>query len=527
MEIVDRFSRTIAFSSFFFGITISPSFAENLPSSENDLESDLEGESIEAIEIVPSVSELRDILPTDWAYEALNNLAENYGCLVGFEGDRYGGSANLSRAEFAVMLNVCLEAIAKIGQIRPKDIPTVEKLRQDFILDLALLRGKTDGIQARVQDLEATQFSATAKLNGLVNFAVMEVFAGEGETQTVWQQRVRLEFNQNFTERDRLQLQLTAGNGTVPQLAGGTSEVVQTQQFFGDTSNQFEITNLSYSWAIGEKFYLNLAAVGGMHSDYKIAPINPFLDDNNAGTTSLSVFGQKNAIESLGGGTGLGIIYERDDSLSIGIGYYAAEAFDATEGKGLFNGTHTAGIEVRWQANEDLTVGLNYLRGYFSRGDFAFDSNGRVLGFAPSSGTSAVNNILAQFPTIANSYGGEFFWRVNPHIGLGGWVGYTDAEAIDRGNAEIWNYALTLVFPDLGQEGNLGGIIFGAQPYLASFTGEDNFTNDTPFHLEIFYRHRLSNNISLTSGLVWQLTPEGDIDSNDIVTGTIRANFRF
>ncbi len=507
---------------FLFGGTIaSPTFAEILPSLPEDEESTLE------IELIPAVSQLRDVLPTDWAYSALENLAENYQCLVGFDDSTYLGQKNLSRAEFAVMLNVCLEKITKTSQVEAKDIPTVERLRQEFTLDLALLRGKTDAIQARVQDLEATEFSDTVKLKGLVNFAVTDVLAGEGEEQIVWQQRVRLDLDRSFMGKDRLRLRLMAGNSSIPHLADGTSEVVQTQQYFGDTSNQLKITNLTYSLEITDGLYLTTAAIGGVHSDYNLAPINPFLDDSNEGTTTLSVFGQKNAIDSLGGGTGLGLIYQYNDYLSIGVGYYAAEAFDATEGKGLFNGTQTTGVKVRWQANEDFTVSLNYQHGYFSKGDFAFDSNGKVFGFAPNLGTAVVNDTLAQFPTIANSYGGEFFWRVNPHFGVGGWVGYTQAEAIERGDGEIWNYAISLVFPDLGKEGNLGGIIFGAQPYLASFTSDSSLNNDTPFHLEMFYRYQLLNNISVTSGLTWQLAPNQNADNADILMGTVRVNFGF
>jgi Carbohydrate-selective porin, OprB family/S-layer homology domain len=518
---VNNLFRLAVLFSFFGGTIAPPTLAEILPSLPEDEESTLE------IEPIPSVSQLRDVLPTDWAYSALENLAENYQCLVGFDDSTYLGQKNLSRAEFAVMLNACLEKITKTSQVEPKDIPTVEQLRQEFTLDLALLRGKTDAIQARVQDLEATEFSDTVKLKGLVNFAVTDVLAGKGEEQIVWQQRVRLDLDRSFMGKDRLRLRLMAGNGSMPQLADGTSEVVQTQQFFGDTSNQLKITNLTYSLEIAEGLYLTTAAIGGLHSDYNLAPINPFLDDGNRGTTTLSVFGQKNAIESLGGGTGLGLIYQYNDSFSIGVGYYAANGFDATEGKGLFDGTQTTGVKLRWQANKDFTVSFNYQHGYFGKGDFAFDSNGKVFGFASNLGTAVVNDTLAQFPTIANSYGGEFFWRVNPHFGVGGWVGYTQAEAIDRGDGEIWNYAISLVFPDLGKEGNLGGIIFGAQPYLASFTGDSHLNNDTPFHLEMFYRYQLLNNISVTSGLTWQLAPNQNADNADILMGTVRVNFGF
>ena len=35
-------------------------------------------------EQVTSVSQLSDVQPTDWAYQALSNLVERYGCVAGY-----------------------------------------------------------------------------------------------------------------------------------------------------------------------------------------------------------------------------------------------------------------------------------------------------------------------------------------------------------------------------------------------------------------------------------------------------------
>jgi hypothetical protein len=478
-------------------------------------------------EPMTNVSQLRDVVPTDWAYSALEALIANYRCLsIEAEGN-YRGKQTLTRAEFSEILAACLANIEGTGNFSPQDLPTVTKLRQEFILDLALLRGNTDAVETRIQDMEAVQFSPTAKLNGTVNFALTERLATEQNEGTTLQQRINLDITNSFTGRDFFKLRLSAGNSKISTLADGSAEIVQAQQYFGDTENRFQLTHLAYSFLIDDHFLLTVTPVGGVHGDYSIAPINPFLDDNNRGTTTLSVFAQKNSIDSLGGGTGLGLIYRYDDTLSFGVGYYGATGFDSASDRGLFDGTYTAGVKLRWQPEADLTLSLNYQHGYFRRGDFAFDSNGQILGFAPNLGTAVVNDTLAEFPTITNSYGGEFFWRINSQLGLGGWLGYTQATAIDRGDGEIWHYALSLVFPDLGKEGNLGGIVFGAQPYLASFTDSSQLPNDTPLHLELFYRYQLFNSLSLTSGLIWQLAPNQNADNEDIVTAIMRMTFSF
>ncbi len=60
---------------------------------------------------VTSVSQLTDVRPTDWAFQALQSLVERYGCIVGFPDKTYRGSQALTRYEFAAGLNACLDRI--------------------------------------------------------------------------------------------------------------------------------------------------------------------------------------------------------------------------------------------------------------------------------------------------------------------------------------------------------------------------------------------------------------------------------
>ena len=54
-----------------------------------------------------SIQQLRDVSPTDWSYQALRNLVENYGCIVGYPDRTYRGDRALTRNEFAAGLK-CL-----------------------------------------------------------------------------------------------------------------------------------------------------------------------------------------------------------------------------------------------------------------------------------------------------------------------------------------------------------------------------------------------------------------------------------
>ena len=147
--------------SVFLGLTlgiISPSQAEEIPNppptvSETSLPSDTvqavetnvkipSPENIESanpLEQITSVSELKDVQPTDWAYEALKSLVERYGCIVGYPNQTFRGVAEgtlrdrpLTRWEFAAGLNACVNTLERLLQ------ENVAVLRED-IDKLALL----------------------------------------------------------------------------------------------------------------------------------------------------------------------------------------------------------------------------------------------------------------------------------------------------------------------------------------------------------------------------------------------------
>jgi hypothetical protein len=46
---------------------------------------------------VTNVNQLRDVSPTDWAYEALRSLVDRYGCIAGFPNQTYRGDQSLTR----------------------------------------------------------------------------------------------------------------------------------------------------------------------------------------------------------------------------------------------------------------------------------------------------------------------------------------------------------------------------------------------------------------------------------------------
>lgn len=478
-----------------------------------------------------AVSSLRDVSATDWAYQALQELVERYGCLVGYPDQTFRGNRALSRWEFAAGLNACLNEIERLLQenvtILTQDLDKLKRLSQDFQTELSALTNRVYNQESRLAYLEDHQFSTTTKLHALANFVVTGS-SGQGDNQLVLQQRVRLTFNTSFSGKDLLVTRMAAGNSTIPYLADGTKEVVQSNQWYGDFNNRFFLVTLYYLFPVTDRLTALVTPVGGLHADYAYPPVNPYFEDFNGGTTTLSTFAQHNQILSLGGGSGTALSYRLTDNLILGAGYYAGLASSPEAGNGLANGTYSTGASLRWQATDSLALGANYIHGYFTPGTFGFGDNSPSFGLPAYSGTAIANEVLSQYSTVTNAYGGEVFWQVNPGLGIGAWLGYVDATAIGVGDGELWNYALSLVFPDLGQEGNLGALIIGAQPYLGSFTGNpDPLPNSTPFHVEAFYRHQFNDNVSLTPGIIWHPAPNQNRNNQDIITGTLRLTFSF
>ncbi|MFM9046822.1 MAG: iron uptake porin, partial [Cyanobium sp.] len=119
---------------------------------------------------VNSINKFSDVNHSDWAYQALSNLIERYGCVAGYPDGTYRGQTAMTRYEAAALLNACLDRITEITD-------ELKKLMKEFEKELAVIRGRVDGLEAKVGELEATQFSTTTKLQGQATFVIGAVNA--------------------------------------------------------------------------------------------------------------------------------------------------------------------------------------------------------------------------------------------------------------------------------------------------------------------------------------------------------------
>ncbi|MDY7014316.1 MAG: iron uptake porin [Cyanobacteriota bacterium] len=499
---------------------------------------------------VQGASKFRDVRPTDWAFQALSDLIDRYDCLVGYPDGTFRGNRPLTRYEFAAGLNACLNQIERLiaeataDFVTREDLEALRRLLQEFEAELATLGTRVDNLEARTAFLEDHQFSTTTKLKGEVIFALSDVWGGQTDNiQTVFQNRTRLNFLTSFTGKDQLQVRLQAGDAP-PLLPSGNmifndgTSVTQEGRFTydGPSGNDVGIDILRYRFPIGNKINVQIVANNGLHH-YYVDTVNPYFEGLAGGSNALSRFAERNPIYRIGPfGAGAAVAIKPVDAVRVDLGYISNEAEDSGPGAGLFNGNYSAIAQV--VLGNTYKVGFTYVHAY--DGTTAADFPNRfVLGgtgtiyanLAPAalSNLTGLPTSVMNTPVVSNSYGIETSLPITPNIVFNGWVGLTNARLIGLGDANIWNFAGGLALPDLGKQGNLGGLFFGAAPTLRGLrtAGNRSFSRDFAYHFEAFYRHRVNKNISLTPGVIWLLNPNQNSANDDAFIGTLRATFTF
>jgi hypothetical protein len=521
---------------------------------------------------VTNVTQLRDVSPGDWAFEALRSLVERYGCIAGYPDGTYRGNRALSRYEFAAGLNACLNQVERLIQtstadfVRKSDLETLQRLVSEFRTELTTLGARVDKLDGRVGFLEARQFSTTTKLQGEAVFAITDEFNQPETNNTVFQNRVRLRLNTSFTGKDLLVTRLSMGNaqsfskptfdvgGIGNPSPIGTPEGTQTFEVGGTGDNRVVLDWLGYYFNFGSsKVYV--AATGGAHSDY-VPTLNPYFDDGDGGNGALSTFASQNPIYRIGGGAGGAI------SLGVGpltsilgpstltVGYLAGSgggvlgagtgsnpfgANNPAEKAGLFDGDFAALGQLNFNLGDRIGLGATFVHAYNNSGTDIFDQGG-ATGIVGSTLANRPSALLTRsggrdVPTVTNSLGGEAAFRFSDNISISGFATYTQAILLGQGRGDIWTYGGGIAFSDFGKKGNVLGLFAGVEPTLRGVTpglrAGGGFDRDNAWHFEGFYKYQLTNNISVTPGIIWLTAPQQRDANDDVVIGTLRTTFTF
>ena len=473
---------------------------------------------------VTNVNQLRDVSPTDWAYEALRSLVDRYGCISGFPNQTYRGSQPLSRYEFAAGLNSCLNQIERLiasqDSVSSEDLETINRLAQEFEAELATIGGRVDELESRTAVLEDSQFSTTTKLEGEVVFGVSGEFNSTDNDEVVFQDRVRLNFVSSFFGEDALFTRLDASNAGFgfQTEADGVDVPLETGALTyqtGDTGNDLVIGWLAYYFPLGDKIDVYLPAAFPLWQDF-VPTLSPYLDSFTGATGSLSSFAESSPIYKIGlaSGGGVGVNLELTDFITISGGYFGGDTFnpdDEADG-GLFNEEFSALGQVTLSFLDDkLQIAGTYVLGQLG----AVDNTIFDLGVGTDEARNPFDGRIA-----ANSYGVEAAFQLNDRLALNAFGMFTDAQqAAGPDDTEIWSYGAGLSLPDFGKEGNLAAVFAGVEPYA---DGQQN-----PLHFEGLYKYQFNDNISVTPGVVYLINPNGEDGDDDAIIGVLRTTFTF
>jgi hypothetical protein len=466
--------------------------------------------SVEALEVpsetielaqVATVDELSDVVPTDWAYTALQNLVETYGCIEGYPNRTFRGNNALTRYEFAAGLNSCLDVLTLLNGdgLDEGTLASIQRLQQEFQAELATLRGRVDALEAETAELRAQQFSTTTKLRGQVDANLVAPFgsatvpvtiagntvaAPNSDDNTTFTARTRLNFDASFTGEDRLRVRFQTGDDFASlQTAGGLANAT-------DTSNSFNVDDFYYAFPVGSRLDLIIAANSINTDDFVVSTIVPFDGPSVAdagGPVLYDVVG--------GGGAAAGFSFALTDNFVLDTGYSAGQS--TAVGVAGSNNANTGGI---FGAEGQSSIAqLSFLTDGFFNGALTYIN-----------GTSDGATQVDTYAALASLDFGRFI--------IGGYWAQHDVGGSTTAFDDV-SWQAGIAFPDLFVEGSQLGVYYAD---LATFAPGVN-----SYMYEGYYEIPVSQYLTITPALIY-----GDLDGGAGVDtenfyGAIRATFSF
>ncbi|WP_299487813.1 iron uptake porin [Acaryochloris sp. IP29b_bin.137] len=515
--------------------------AETPTTSVSDLMQETQADSMEQ---VTSVSQLSDVQPDDWAFQAIQSLVERYGCVAGYPDGTFRPSRAMSRREAAALVNACLDNLSNRFATK-EDLDALKALQDEFAAELATLRGRVDGLEARVATVEAQQFSTTTKLKGEVVLGSGFVFDEQnpidsqigvgtdarnvGEDRFFFGQRTRLNFDTSFDGSDRLRIRLEAAN--IPELDENGAAGTSMARFGFDENDPPGTTvildELNYRFKPAEDLTLKIAVVGGDYKD-DVNTFNPFLKSSGSG--ALSRFFRVNpVVYRAPGGTTFSAVYDITDKVEFSVMYAADDADEAVDdgNSGLFSGRYGIMAQLGFNPTDDIGIGIQYARSRYTGGDIDITQD---TGDAITSIGTDTSDPFGGLDTTTDNFGISAQAKITDGFHVSGWGGLTLARANAVANSEVklLNWAANLIFPDLLLEGSRGSLSIGQQPFIvdAGTFGIDD-GDDPNFTAEAQYQFKVNDNIKISPGLIVIINPNNTSSNDPIFIPVIRTTFKF
>ncbi len=494
---------------------------------------------------VTSVSQLSDVQPTDWAFQALQSLVERYGCIAGYPNGTFRGNRSATRYEMAAALNACLDQISDRFASKA-DLDAVKALQDEFAAELATLRGRVDGLEARVDTVEAQQFSTTTKLSATAVFlgqfgeSSSDPFISSadndldglpdltdtGESRASAISAVYLSFNTSFSGDDLLETTLFFGNGgqdffSTAQigdttggagLSGDRQFLNPSQNYFAGVGTQALLYRLAYTFKPIEDLSVTVAPlfyptdiIDGNSFTSPFTGFSTWFFVNNPLITPYAT--------NFTGGAGGGFDYNPGGGpISVRGAYTAVNGNSAVQvdnDGGLFGDPYQATAEVEYAntfGNIDGAIRLQYTNSAIS------EITQDVLGVN-------LEAKLGKFGVFGR-YGFSF-------ANANGEVSPLPFDGIARGQFDAQTWQAGVGVDDLLIPGSQLAVAAG-MPFINSIPSPAVGVNDNEqFNIEAFYRFPVNDNITISPIFSAILNPNNSSIEPNLYQGLIRVVFSF
>jgi hypothetical protein len=424
--------------------------------------------------------------------------------------------------------------------------------------------------------LEDHQFSTTTKLVGEVIFSIAEPFSGGAGIQgtygswrnngapgkpysfsdnTMFTDRVRLNFLTSFSGKDQLKVRLQAGNGNG---ALGTATGVPAARLAYDdgTNNNLVIDDLWYRFPVGN-LTVTIAA-NQLNLDDVMDTYNPYLQSSGTGSVSRAERYNNLVYRDPYDGVGLALNYKFIKEISLDT-FYLAKSNSAsnpnpttsggiTNTNGLFGGGFAAGTQLNIAPAKEFKFGLTYVHTYDvnpspATGIFTVAS---PIGNSPFNGGSLDSDRFGLETTITPFKGINFTaWGGFAQVHGQGNIGGNPSLDINNRNADIWTWNAALNVLDLGIPGSVlsfgGGLLpsaFGVDGvtnaagtkgnyFPTTYPGSGSQDRNASYIAQIQYAFPIGQYIQITPAMYAIFNPNNYSQNDTLWIGVIRTTFTF
>ncbi|KGG12081.1 MULTISPECIES: iron uptake porin [Prochlorococcus] len=470
----------------------------------------------------PSSSQFSDIVPGDWAYTALQNLSDSYGCVDNSYTQNLKSGLALTRYEAAALVNACFEnGLMANAEGVSSD---ASLLAEEFGVEMAILKGRVDGLEYKLNELSAGQFASTTKLKGRAAFVVGGVnYDSNADAAVDHGDKIsgtysyRIELNSSFTGTDRLYTRLMTGNmgtsnpwgdkdgGTYLAVANGNSDII-------------EVDKLWYEWTHGEVKYW----------------AGPKIENYYMLATAPSIYKPVLKQFALGGN---GATY--GSSTSPGFGAAWTQPTDSYTDK-----RWTVSLNHASSSGSDADAGIltdteSKTLGQVSYGNHRWqiiaavahhgcDEADNCKNWSDYYSTAAGNDVTGEGE---DAYALRYYWKpaetgAIPAFQLGfDWRTLNEPDNNEIKRTASWMAGL--MWKDFMNSGNRAGLAFGSRQHATSYegtTGEDDAEDN--FVWEVYYDYKVSDGITVTPALFGGSEVYDGSDDN-IIGALVQTTFKF